>query len=243
MKVNINFMKLESNNKIALVTGASRGLGKYLSIELAKKGYEIILIARTVGALEEQYDEINKLGAKSTIVPLDLSEENTIDNLGFEINKKWGRLDLLVSNAAITNELTPLSHLKPKVWDNIINFNLTINYRLIRSFEHLLKSSQDAKCLFLLDKEVNKNKPYHIPYSVSKAGLEKMITIWAKEIAKDNINIYYCFAPRMNTFLRKTIIPGLRKSEFKNPKDVSKKIIEGLLKTNSEDSNLIEILC
>ena len=131
MKVKINLMNSESNNKIALVTGASRGLGKYLSIELAKKGYDIILVARTVGALEEQYDEINKLGVKSTIVPLDLNEDNAIDNLGFEINKKWGRLDLLVSNAAITNELTPLSHLKPNAWNNIINFNLTINYRLI----------------------------------------------------------------------------------------------------------------
>ena len=126
MKVKINLMNSESNNKIALVTGASRGLGKYLSIELAKKGYDIMLVARTVGALEEQYDEINKLGVKSTIVPLDLNEDNAIDNLGFEINKKWGRLDLLVSNAAITNELTPLSHLKPNAWNNIINFNKII---------------------------------------------------------------------------------------------------------------------
>ena len=243
MKVKINLMNSESNNKIALVTGASRGLGKFLSLELAKKGYDIILVARTVGALEEQYDEINKLGVKSTIVPLDLNEDNAIDNLGFEINKKWGRLDLLVSNAAITNELTPLSHLKPNAWNNIINFNLTINYRLIRSFEHLLKLSKDAKCLFILDKEVNENKPYHVPYSVSKAGLKKMITIWAKEVTKDNINIYYCFAPRMNTFLRKSIIPGLKESDFKNPEDISKRIIDNLSKTNSEDGNLIEIFC
>ena len=105
----------------------------------------------------------------------------------------------------------------------------------------LLKLSKDAKCLFILDKEVNENKPYHIPYSVSKAGLKKMITIWAKEVTKDNINIYYCFAPRMNTFLRKTIIPGLKESDFKNPEDVSKKIINNLSKTSSEDGNLIEI--
>ena len=160
MKVKINLMNSESNNKIALVTGASRGLGKYLSIELAKKGYDIMLVARTVGALEEQYDEINKLGVKSTIVPLDLNEDNAIDNLGFEINKKWGRLDLLVSNAAITNELTPLSHLKPNAWNNIINFNLTINYRLIRSFEHLLKLSKDAKCLFILDKACDRSDSF-----------------------------------------------------------------------------------
>ena len=236
-------MVKDYRNKIALVTGSSRGLGKYLSIELAKNGFEIILVARTVGALEEQYDEIIKLGSKSTIVPLDLSEDGSIDKLGFEINKKWGRLDLLVSNAAITNELTPLSHLKPNIWEKVINFNLTLNYRLIRSFEHLLKSSKDAKCLFILDKEAKEDKPYHIPYSVSKVGLEKMISIWAKEVSKDNINIHYCFAPRMNTFLRKTIIPGLDESDCNNPDEISKVIIENLLKPNEKEKNFIEILC
>ena len=236
-------MVKDYKNKIALVTGSSRGLGKYLSIELAKNGFEIILVARTVGALEEQYDEIIKLGSKSTIVPLDLSEDDSIDKLGFEINKKWGKLDLLVSNAAITNELTPLSHLKPDIWEKVINFNLTLNYRLIRSFEQLLKSSKDAKCLFILDKETKEDKPYHIPYSVSKAGLEKMISIWAKEVLKDNIDIHYCFAPRMNTFLRKTIIPGLNESDFNNPEEISEIIIENLLKPNEKDKNLIEILC
>ena len=112
-------------NKIALITGSSRGLGKHLSIELAKKGFEIILVARTTGALEEQYDKITKIGSKSTIVPLDLSDHDVIDNLGYEINKKWGKLDLFISNAAITAELTPLSHLKPDVWDKIINLNLS----------------------------------------------------------------------------------------------------------------------
>ena len=170
-------MNHKYKNKIALITGSSRGLGKYLSIELAKKGFEIILVARTTGALEEQYDKITKIGSKSTIVPLDLSDHDVIDNLGYEINKKWGKLDLFISNAAITAELTPLSHLKPDDWDKIINLNLTTNFRLIRSFEHLLKLSTSASCLFILDKEVNENKPYHAPYSVSKAGLNPLFLI------------------------------------------------------------------
>ena len=119
MKVKINLMNSESNNKIALVTGASRGLGKFLSLELAKKGYDIILVARTVGALEEQYDEINKLGVKSTIVPLDLEDNESIDLLGGEIHKKWGKLDILVSCAGIVGDITPISHLDPKIWNKV----------------------------------------------------------------------------------------------------------------------------
>ena len=97
-------MNGKSSGQVALITGSSRGLGKYLSLELAKKGIETILLARTVGALEELYDDIKKIGTKSTIVPLDLNDNDAIDNLGFELNKKWGKLDILILNAAITNE-------------------------------------------------------------------------------------------------------------------------------------------
>ena len=236
-------MSHKYKNKIALITGSSRGLGKYLSIELAKKGFEIILVARTTGALEEQYDKIEKIGSKSTIVPFDLSDHNVIDNLGYEINKKWGKLDLFISNAAITTELTPLAHLKPDDWDKVINLNLTTNFRLIRSLENLLKLSKSASCLFILDQEVNEDKPYNAPYSASKAGLKKMIAIWAKEVAKDNINVHYCHVPRMNTFLRKKIVPGLNDKDFKSPKIVAQKIIENLLKFNKKEKNFIEISC
>ena len=216
--------------QVALITGSSRGLGKYLSLELAKKGIETILLARTVGALEELYDDIKKIGTKSTIVPLDLNDNDAIDNLGFELNKKWGKLDILISNAAITNELTPLSHLKPDTWDNVIKTNLTSNYRLIRSLEQLLKLSKEGKALFVLDKETNKNKPFHIPYSVSKEGLKKLAKIWAKEISHSNIDVYFCYPPKMNTSLRKTIIPGSKDTQFDNPSIIAKKIIHNLLK-------------
>ena len=136
-------MNGKPSGQVALITGSSRGLGKYLSLELAKKGIETILLARTVGALEELYDDIKKIGTKSTIVPLDLNDNDAIDNLGFELNKKWGKLDILILNAAITNELTPLSHLEPDTWDNVIKTNLTSNYRLIMSLEKLLKLSKE----------------------------------------------------------------------------------------------------
>ena len=223
-------MNGKPSGQVALITGSSRGLGKYLSLELAKRGVETILLARTVGGLEELYDDIKEIGAKSTIVPLDLNDNDAIDNLGFELNKKWGKLDILISNAAVTNELTPLSHIKPDTWDNIIKTNLTSNYRLIRSLEQLLKSSKESKVLFILDKETKENKPFHIPYSVSKVGLKKLAQIWAKEISHTHIGVYFCYLPKMNTYLRKTLIPGSKEDQFANPSNIAEKIIDNLFK-------------
>ena len=127
-------------NKVALVTGASRGLGRSIAKSLALGGAELILVGRTISALEELDDEIKSIGSKSTIVPMDLEDNENIDILGGEINKKWGKLDILVSNAGIVGEITPISHLDPKIWNKVINLNLNVNFRLIRSFEPLLKN-------------------------------------------------------------------------------------------------------
>ena len=138
-------------NKIALITGASRGLGRSVAKSLAKKGVELILVARTISALEELDDEIKSLGSKSTIVPMDLEDNDSIDVLGGEIHKKWGKLDILVSSAATVGEITPVSHLDPKIWNKVINLNLSVNFRLIRSFEPLLKNSNQSYAIFLSD--------------------------------------------------------------------------------------------
>ena len=144
-------MQKSMKNKIALITGASRGLGRSIARSLAKKGAELILVARTISALEELDDEIKSLGSKSTIVPMDLEDNEAIDVLGGEINKKWGKLDILISNAATVGEITPISHLDPKIWNKVINLNLSVNFRLIRSFEPLLKNSNQSYAIFLSD--------------------------------------------------------------------------------------------
>jgi len=233
-------MNGKPSGQVALITGSSRGLGKYLSLELAKRGVETILLARTIGGLEELYDDIKEIGAKSTIVPLDLNDNDAIDNLGFELNKKWGKLDILISNAAVTNELTPLSHIKPDTWDNIIKTNLTSNYRLIRSLEQLLKSSKESKVLFILDKETKEDKPFHIPYSVSKVGLKKLAKIWAREISHTHIGVYFCYLPKMNTYLRKTLIPGSMEDQFANPSNIAEKIIDNLFKDKNINKGKIK---
>ena len=132
-------------NKIALITGASRGLGRAVAKNLAKNGAELILVSRTISALESLDDEIKSLGSNSTIVPMDLEDNDKIDLLGNEIYKKWGKLDILVSCAGIIGDITPVAHLNPKLWNKVINLNLSVNYRIIRSFEPLLKISENVK--------------------------------------------------------------------------------------------------
>ena len=153
-------MQKDMKNKIALITGASRGLGRSVAKSLAKKGVELILVARTISALEELDDEIKSLGSKSTIVPMDLEDNDSIDVLGGEIHKKWGKLDILVSSAATVGEITPVSHLDPKIWNKVINLNLSVNFRLIRSFEPLLKNSSQSYAIFVSDNNSKSIKPF-----------------------------------------------------------------------------------
>ncbi len=149
-------MNNKMKNKVALVTGASRGLGRSIAKSLALEGAELILVGRTISALEELDDEIKSIGSKSTIVPMDLEDNENIDILGGEINKKWGKLDILVSNAGIVGEITPISHLDPKIWNKVINLNLNVNFRLIRSFEPLLKNSDKSYAIFISDSNIKK---------------------------------------------------------------------------------------
>ena len=174
-------------NKVALVTGASRGLGRSIAKSLALEGAELILVGRTIGALEELDDEIKSIGSKSTIVPMDLEDNENIDILGGEINKKWGKLDILVSNAGIVGEITPISHLDPKIWNKVINLNLNVNFRLIRSFEPLLKNSDKSYAIFISDNNIKKINTFWAAYNISKLGLETLVETWKKEITLTNI--------------------------------------------------------
>ena len=177
-------------NKIALITGASRGLGRAVAKNLAKNGAELILVSRTISALESLDDEIKSLGSNSTIVPMDLEDNDTIDLLGGEILKKWGKLDILVSCAGIIGDITPVAHLSPKLWNKVINLNLNVNYRIIRSFEPLLKISENADAIFVSDSKNLELNPYWGAYNISKLGLEALVNTWRKEINLTNIKAH-----------------------------------------------------
>ncbi|MDG2414149.1 MAG: SDR family NAD(P)-dependent oxidoreductase [Hyphomicrobiales bacterium] len=213
-------------NKIALITGASRGLGRSVAKSLAKKGVELILVARTISALEELDDEIKSIGSKSTIVPMDLEDNEAIDILGGEIHKKWGKLDILVSSAATVGEVTPVSHLDPKIWNKVINLNLSVNFRLIRSFEPLLKKSNQSYAIFISDNNSKLPKPFWAPYNISKLGLETLIEIWKKEITRTNIKAIIFEPGDMKTAMRASFMPGEKNKNLNNPEDISETIMK-----------------
>ena len=218
-------MKKKLKGKVALIAGSSRGLGRSVAKLLAREGAELILVARTIGALEELDDEIQSIGSRSIIVPMDLEDNDTIDALGQEIYKKWGKLDILISTAAIVGDITPISHLDPKVWDKVININLTVNYRLIRSLEPLLKNSEKAHAIFITDGMIKEIQPFWAPYHISKLGLESLIEIWKKELTLTNIKALTFDPGKMNTELRASFMPGENGQQFNHPDEISKKIL------------------
>src|SRR5688572_27953739 len=136
-------------NRIAVVTGASRGIGRAAALALAGAGAHVVALARTQGALEELDDEIRALGGAATLVPVDLTDFDAIDRLGGAIHQRWGKLDILIGNAGILGEVAPLTHVDLKVWDAVLAVNVTANWRLIRSLDPLLRASDAGRAIFV----------------------------------------------------------------------------------------------
>src|SRR3954464_9055165 len=167
--------------RIALVTGASRGIGRAAAIGLAGAGAHVICVARTVGGLEETDDEIQKAGGSATLVPMNLRDFEAIDRLGGSIYERWGRLDALFANAGVLGMLTPLAHLEPKIFQEVMEVNVTANWRLIRSLDPLLRLSDGARVLFVTSGAARKHTAFWGAYAVSKAALESLALTYAAE--------------------------------------------------------------
>lgn len=175
-------MSQSFSGRIAVVTGASRGIGRSIARALGAGGAHVIAIARTVGGLEELDDEIRAAGGESaTLVPLDLADFEAIDRLGLAIYERWGKLDILVGNAGLLGQLSPLGHVDVKIWDQTMAVNITANWRLIRSLDPLLRRSDAGRAVFFSSGAAHKCRPYWGPYSVSKAALEAMARTYAAE--------------------------------------------------------------
>ncbi len=195
-------------NRIAVVTGASRGLGRAAAVALASEGAHVIALARTQGGLEELDDEIKSLGGEATLVPVDLQDFPAIDRLGAAIFERWKKLDILVGNAGLLGKLTPLAHLEPKVWDEVMAVNVTANYRLIRSLDPLLRASDAGRAVFVTSGLAQKCWPYWGPYAISKAALEAMVKTYAGEVATTQLRVN-CFSPgATRTRMRSLAMPG-----------------------------------
>ena len=170
--------------KIALVTGASRGLGAAVAERLAREGAHLVLTGRTVGGLEETDDRVRAAGGSATLVPLDLRDFGKIDELAAALYQRYGRLDILVGNAARFGTFTPMQHVAPQEWGEILDLDLTANWRLIRVMDPLLRAAEHGRAVFVTTGLAREALPYYGPYAVSKAGLEAMVRIYAGEVAR-----------------------------------------------------------
>ncbi len=216
-------------NRIALVTGASRGFGRAMAIELAKEGAHIVALARTAGALEELDDEVRSMGAPITILKLDLRAADKIDQIGPALYQRWQKLDIFVGAAGILGPLSPLPHVTADAWDVVIDINLTANWRLVRTLDPLLKASDAARVLFTTAGEANGLSPYWGPYAIAKAGLEALAKTYAEETINSNIRVNLLDPGPMRTGLRSKAFPGEDRTKLNDPRDVAARAVELLL--------------
>jgi len=218
--------------RIALVTGASRGLGRAVAIALARDGAHVVITARTVGALEEVDDEIVKAGGRATILPLDMKRLDKVDQLGPALYERWGKLDILIGNAGTLGNLTPLAHVTDDVWDYTLDLNLGANFRLIRTLDPLLKRSDAGRVVFVTSGAARKSTAYWGPYAVSKAALETLVNTYAAEIATTTVQACLFNPGPVRTAMRAKAFPGEDAALLPAPDDVAPAIVELILPTS-----------
>ena len=213
--------------RIALVTGASRGIGAAVAKRYAAEGAKLVLAARTVGGLEEVDDEIRLAGGEeATLVPLDLRDFDAIDQLGAALYQRFGRLDVLVGNAGVLGVLSPLGHIDPRVWQETIDVNLTANWRLIRSLDPLLRQSEAGRAIFVTSGAADAARAYWGPYAVSKIALEMLVKTYAAELAKTEVRVNLVSPGVVRTRMRAQAFPGEDPLKLAAPEDVTEVFVE-----------------
>jgi NAD(P)-dependent dehydrogenase (short-subunit alcohol dehydrogenase family) len=225
-------------DRIALVTGASRGIGYATALALAKAGAHIVAVARTVGGLEELDDAVRALGSAATLVPLDLKDYEGIDRLGRALHQRFGRLDVLVGNAGILGPLSPLGHVEGKAWDEVMAVNVTANWRLICAMDPLLKFSDAGRVVFLSSGVVARALAYWGPYSVSKSALETLARTYAAETVTTNVRVNLFTPGPVRTRMRAQAMPGEDPMTLEAPDQVAAKILELCLPTMQESGKI-----
>ena len=217
---------MDKDKQIALITGASRGIGAEIAIQLAKKNIHTIITARSLSKLIKTEKSIINNGGTCTLVELDMKDLNGLDNLGIKIFKRWGKLDILIANAAMLGTLGPIHHQSNDEFLEVMLVNTISNHRLIRSCDALLKKSSKPKACFLTSTVAVEARPFWGAYAVSKASLEHMIKIWSAENKHNNLSISIINPGKTNTRIRNQAMPGENKKNLQKPNNVAKIIIE-----------------
>ena len=212
-------------DRIALITGASRGIGRAVAEKFAQEGAHVLLLARTRKPLEELDDRIRAGGGKATLIPLDLADGKAIDALGPCLYERFGRLDVLVGNAAILGRLSPLPHVPAEHWERSFAITVTANWRLIRTLDPLLRRSDAGRVIFVTSGVARTGRAYWAPYSVSKAALEALAKTYASETSDSPIKVNLIDPGATATRMRAEAYPGEDPSTLRRPEDVAEAFV------------------
>ena len=227
--------------KIALVTGASRGIGAAVAVHFAGEGAHLVLAARTVGGLEEVDDQVRAAGGSATLVPIDLREFGKIDELAAALYDRYGMLDILVGNAGEFGTFSPAGHIDPKLWDEVIGLNLTANWRLIRAMDPLLRAAAAGRAIFVTSRLARDALPYYGPYAVAKAGLETLVRSYAGELARTAVRVNLIDPGIVRTRLRAHIFPGEDPANLPGPDSVADAFLELALPECTRNGEIVTV--
>ena len=227
-------------DRIALVTGASRGIGHATALALGRAGAHVVAVARTVGGLEELDDAIRAADGSATLVPLDLKDVAGIARLGAALAERYGRLDVLVGNAGILGPLSPLGHVEPKAWDDVLAVNVTANWHLIRTMDPLLRRSAAGRAVFVTSGIVAHPRAYWGPYTTSKAALEAIARTYAAETTSTTVRVNLISPGPTRTRMRAAAMPGEDPAGLQTAEPVAEKIVALCLPDFQETGRLYD---
>lgn len=227
-------------NRIALITGASRGIGRAVALAYAREGAHVIAMARSAGALEELDDEINGLGGAVTLLRLNLTNGDKIDALGPTILERFGKLDILVGNAGVLGPLSPLGHVSEKDWNEVLNVNLSANWRLLRTLDPLLRKSDAGRAIFVTSGAARNCRAYWGPYSVSKAALEALVKTYAAEMSDTNVRANLVNPGAVATAMRAKAMPGEDPATLPKPEDLAETFVRLALPGCTENGAIVQ---
>ncbi len=218
---------LPFGGRIVLVTGASRGIGYHAALAFAQAGAQVVAAARTQGGLEALDDAVlAATGRNATLVPVNLMDGEAIDRLGAAIYERWGKLDVLISNAGEAGVVTPVAHLDPHIWDKAVAVNMTATYRLIRSMDPLLRRAEAGRAVFVTSGIAAKPRAFFGAYAASKAGMEALVRTYADEMDSTAVRCALVNPGPMRTRMRAGAFPGEDPADLPPPEALAPLLLE-----------------
>jgi NAD(P)-dependent dehydrogenase (short-subunit alcohol dehydrogenase family) len=228
-------------DRIALVTGATRGIGRAAALALAQRGAHIVAVGRTVGALEELDDAVKAAGSSATLVPVDMRDYEGIYRLAAALHERYGRLDVLLGNAAVVGQRSPLEHVEPASWDETMAVNVTANWHLIRAMDPLLRAAPAGRAVFMTSGAATNTRAYAGPYSISKAALNALARTYAAETVSTPVRVNLFNPGPTRTRMRAAVMPGEDPMTLPTPEEAAEKIVDLCLPGFTETGKLYDV--